>query len=414
VEFRGRFGHGLAVDGQSGLIHRCYLIHQMSEDSRWLKENWPNIRKVMTYLIESRDADHDGILTGPQHNTLDANWYSKITWLSLYYDSALLAAARMADEMHDRAFAEHCRCLAAKGRKYIEGRLFNGEYFMHEPDPEHPQSPGVFNGCEYSQLLGQSWAYQIGLGPILDIDKITTALRSLWKYNFSTDVGLFRRTFKNGRWYAMPGEGGLIACTWPRGGSEVLRHGNPRFAGYLNECQNGYEYAATSLMMWHRLTFEALAHTRTLHDRHHASKRNPWNEIEWGCHYSRSMASYGLFTGICGFEYHGPKGYIAFSPRLTPDNFRAAFTSAKGWGTFEQTQGARQATFVVAVRWGSLRVKTLAFEVPEGATVQETLVGIAGKEITNSFEQEARRVTIVLAENKTIEAGQKVEIRLTW
>ena len=48
------------------------------------------------------------------------------------------------------------------------------------------------------------------------------------------------------------------------------------------------------------------------------------------------MASYGVFLAACGFEYHGPKGHLGFAPRLGPDDFRAAFTSAEGWGTIAQ------------------------------------------------------------------------------
>ena len=86
-------------------------------------------------------------------------------------------------------------------------------------------------------------------------------------------------------------------------------------------------------MMWHGLTYRGLAHTRTVRERYHRSKRNSWNEVDCGSHYARSVASYGLFVGICGFEYHGPKGYLAFSPRLTPESLRVTFASAQGWGT---------------------------------------------------------------------------------
>jgi len=356
VGYRSEFSRSDAVDGQAGVILRTYLVHQMSPDDGFLHRNYESIKKAVNYLTNTYDADRDGVLTGGQHNTLDARWYGKITWLSLHYNAALRAAGQMAEEMDDAEYAHQVRALADRGRKYIEEKLFNGEYFIHEPDPEHPNSPGVFDGCEYSQLLGQSWAYQVGLGQILDPKKVTTALNSLWKYNFSTDVGPYRDVFRGGRWYAMPGEGGLIACTWPRGGSEAMTHGNVRFAGYLNECQNGYEYAATSLMMWHGLVDKALAHTKVMHQRYHASKRNPWNEVEWGSHYSRSMASYGLFTGICGFEHHGPRGYVAFSPRLTPEDFRAAFTTATGWGTFTQARDRDTQTETLELKWGRLRL----------------------------------------------------------
>jgi hypothetical protein len=40
----------------------------------------------------------------------------------------------------------------------------------------------------------------------------------------------------------MPGEGGLIMCTWPKGGAEsaVGKSGDAGFAGYFNECMTGF------------------------------------------------------------------------------------------------------------------------------------------------------------------------------
>jgi non-lysosomal glucosylceramidase len=414
VEFRGR-SNGLAVDGQASLILRTYLAHQMSKDDAFLRRNYAGMKKAMQGLTGARDADHDGILTGPQHNTLDADWYGKVTWLSLHYTAALRAAAEMADEMGDRDYSAFCQAAADKGRAYIESKLFNGEYFFHEPDPKHPNSPGIYTGCEYSQLLGQSWAYQVGLGEILDPVKARTALESIWRYSFSTDVGPFRAVNKGGRWYAMPGEGGLIACTWPRGGSEVLGIGNKRLAEYNNECQNGYEYACTSLMMWHGMPYHSLAHIWYLHnDRYHGSKRNPWCEVEWGCHYSRSMASYGHFIGACGFEYHGPKGYVAFAPKITPDDFKAPFVCAEGWGTYRQESGARgqESGFCaeMAVKWGKLRVRTLALAVPESVKGTTVTVEIGGKPATHKVTRDGERLSIGLAQDQVVGAGESVTV----
>lgn len=418
VGFRGRWRMTQAVDGQSGVVLRSLLTHQMSTDDSFLKKYYPRIKACMQQLTESRDADHDGILTGSQHNTLDGNWWGKVTWLSLHYGAALRAMAVMADEVGDDAYAAHCRTLADRGRRFIESDLFNGQFFFHIPDPENPNKPGLRNGCEYSQLLGQSWAYQVGLGQILDPGKVTTALDSLWRYNFTTDVGPYRKIFTGGRWYAMPGEGGLVACTWPIGGVEAQReafkHDVPRHANYNNECQNGYEYAATSLWMWHGMPLRSLAHTRVMHeDRYHGSKRNPWCEIEWGMHYSRSMASYGLFTAACGFEHHGPKGYVGFSPRITPDNFKAAFTSAAGWGTFSQRREDGRQTERIEVKYGRLKVKTLAFDLPEGASATSVAAALDDAPLDAEFAQECDRVVVTLASPVIVETNKTLNVVLS-
>lgn len=416
IGFRGGLADfGLAVDGQSGIVLRSLLAHQMSADDGFLRRNYPRIKKAMQGLTASRDADRDGILTGAQHNTLDADWFGKITWLSLHYTAALRAMAVMAEEAGDGDYAALCHQTAGRGRRYIEDHLFNGEYFFHEADPDHPDSPGVYTGCEYSQLLGQSWAYQVGLGEIIDPVMARTALESLWRYNFTTDVGPFREAHPAGRWYAMPGEGGIIACTWPRGGAEVLARGSERFAAYLNECQAGYEYACSSLMMWHGMPHHSLAHTWFMHhDRYDGAKRNPWCEVEWGTHYSRSMASYGVFTAICGFEYHGPSGYMAFSPRITPENFRAPFTSARGWGTFAQAREARSQSETLVVRSGFLTLRRLGFDVPEGVVVSGIVVAIEGTRIAATFEQHDQRVRIGIEEESTLRPGRALSVRLLW
>jgi hypothetical protein len=286
--------------------------------------------------------------------------------------------------------------------------LFNGEYFFQEPDPKHPESPGAYNGCDYDQLLGQSQAYQVGLGQIIDPDKVTTALNSLWKYNFTTDVGVYRDKFKPGRWYAVAGEAGLIGCTWPRGGDSALKKGAPSYAAYLNESMPGFEYACSSLMMWQGLVDKAMAHTRAMNERFDGSKRNPWNECECGSHYSRSMASYGVFTAVSGFECDGPRGYLAFAPRLTPENFKSAFTSAEGWGSFTQKIENNATTATLDLKYGRLRLKTLGL-APKGATATATLDDRA---LPCTVENRDGKVFVNLGSDAILNAGDRLVVRL--
>ena len=196
----------------------------------------------------------------------------------------------------------------------------------------------------------------MGLGRVIPKQETVSALNSLWKYNFAPDAGQYSldhiQIEKAFRWYAMPGEAGLLMCTWPKGGAldaipgdRLRTKENPPVytgpGGYFNECMNGFEYQVAAHMVYEgepgdSLVEKGLAITKAVHERYGADKRNPYNEIECSDHYARSMASYGVFLAACGFEYHGPKGRIGFAPRVSPDNFKAPFTAAEGWGTFSQ------------------------------------------------------------------------------
>ena len=245
----------------------------------------------------------------------------------------------MARVCGDADYAGRCRQLFDLGSASLVPELFNGEYFINKVDPAHLDAINSGTGCEIDQMMGQSWAWQVGLGRIFPREETLTALRALYRYNFTPDAGRYHLQMKVGRWYAMPGEAGLLVCTFPKPDwsyPQASGKGPTWAAQYFNECQSGYEHEVASHMIAEGLVTEGLAVLRAIHDRYAAAKRNPFNEIECGDHYSRAMASYGSFVSACGFEYRGPEGYLSFAPRLTPEKFRAAFTSAQGWGSFAQ------------------------------------------------------------------------------
>jgi non-lysosomal glucosylceramidase len=400
-----------AHDGQCGRILGAYRDHQMSSDDAFLRRIWPNVKKAIEYLIKC-DANGDGLIEGAQPNTLDAAWYGKVSFLQSLYIAALRAGQAMAIEMGDRKFADKCERIAIRGAEIIE-ELYNGEYFIQIEDPAHKKDIGVGPGCYIDQVFGQSWAHQVGLGRIFDKDKQLSALKSLWKYNFVPDVGPFRDRFKQGRWYAMAGDAGLLMCTWPKGGQ------NPNFEKhwqymYFNECMSGFEWQVASHMIYEGMLKEGLAISRAIHDRYDALLRNPYNEIECSDHYARAMASYGVFISITGFEYHGPKGHIAFSPRLTPENFKAAFITAEGWGTFSQKRQENMQMELLRLQWGQLTLKQMAFDLPPGKTARKIRVTANSNEVKVTHRTLEKRVMVTLAESLKIQAGQDIEVKIQW
>lgn len=398
---------GLAVDGQAGCILRVHREHQMSRDDAMLRSLWPKIKKAMQCLV--RMDDGRGMLEGSQHNTLDQPWYGRIAWISSLYVAAARACEEMAGEMNDAAFADQMRQIAQRGGKSIDRELFNGEYYIQIADAEHAESVGSHDGCEIDQVLGQSWAWQVGLGRILDRRNVRTALASLWRYNFLTDVGPFRAKNKPGRWYAMPGEGGLLMCTWPKGDTKRFQAG---YDAYLNECMTGFEYQVASHMIWEGMVEEGLAITRTIDDRYHASRRNPWNEVECGDHYARAMASYGVFLAACGYEYHGPKGHLAFAPRISPHNFKAAFTTAEGWGSFQQDRKDDWQRETIVLKWGTLRLRSLTFELPKQTNVSSVAVTAKGKTIAARHAVKDNHLQVTFLEDIVLASEERIDVAI--
>jgi hypothetical protein len=313
----------------------------------------------------------------------------------------------MAKEMGDNAYAEQMRQIAQRGGTSIDRELFNGEYYYQIADEAHQKSVGSHDGCEIDQVFGQSWAYQVGLGRILNAQNVKKALASLWQYNFTPDVGPFREKNKPGRWYAMAGEAGLLMCTWPKGDAKRVSTG---FDPYFNECMTGFEYQVAGHMIWEGMIEEGLAITRKVHDRYHASRRNPWNEVECGDHYARTMASYGVFLAACGYEYHGPKGHLAFAPRLSPKQFKAAFTTAEGWGTFHQECQGNVQRETFDLKWGKLRLRSLAFDVAKPGKVANVSATANSKLVASTYALEGKRVRITFSEDVNLASGEKAEV----
>jgi hypothetical protein len=160
-------------------------------------------------------------------------------------------------------------------------------------------------------------------------------------------------------------------------------------------------------MIWEGMVMEGLAVTRAVHDRYHASRRNPWNEVECGDHYARSMASYGVYLAACGFEYDGPKAHIGFAPKLTPENFKCAFTSAEGWGSYSQKSESGKWKAEIAVKWGKLKLKTIAIESAEGNAV---VVSHGEKSLPATLARDGKRILISLSALVQINAGEKIGI----
>ncbi|SEN45673.1 Uncharacterized protein, contains GBA2_N and DUF608 domains [bacterium A37T11] len=394
IIFRAENESRPAIDGQAGTILRIYREHQMSADDSFLKRNWPHIKKAVSFML-AQDKNGDGMTDTPMENTLDAVWEGEIAWIVGLCIAAASAGHAMATEVGDKAFAKTCLTYVEKGSKNMESALFNGEYFIHRPDAVQGRKKlGSYNTCHIDQVYGQSWAFQVGLPRILDQSKTLTALRSLWKYNFTMDVGPYIQTHTGGRPYAVAGDGGMVMNTNPKNEPRPYGDNETWQLGYFHECMSGFEHQVAAHMMAEGMVDESLILTRKIHDRYHAARRNPYNEIECSDHYARAMASFGTYISACGYAYHGPKGYLAFAPKVNPKQFKAAFTTALGWGSYEQQANANEQAHQLTLLYGTLRLTAFGLEKLDDQPVGKLTAALNGKVIAAKTSNEGRQLTV--------------------
>ena len=124
IRFRGTYSEArhACIDGQAGILLRCYREHLTDSTGEFLKRNWQSILKATDFLVVSeakgKPAGNDGIFTQRFENTLDAKWGGEIPWIVGMYLAGLTASTAMADEVGDEESAKRWRAIIAKHNRY--------------------------------------------------------------------------------------------------------------------------------------------------------------------------------------------------------------------------------------------------------------------------------------------------------
>ena len=166
-----------AADGQLGGIMKVYRDWRISGNTDWLRTLWPQIKKSMNFCIETWDPNHNGVLSEPHHNTYDIEFWGPDAMCSSFYLGALKAMTLMGKALIDNEplYQE----LLDKGQKYLDEKLYNGEYFYQQvqwkglkaKDPITAMTLGISGG--YSKeaidiLTKEGPKYQYGKGCLSD------------------------------------------------------------------------------------------------------------------------------------------------------------------------------------------------------------------------------------------------------
>ena len=347
------------VDGQMGGVIKTYREWQISGDTEWLRSIWPGVKKSIEYAWEPTnkdlwDPEKKGYMSGRQHHTLDMELFGPNSWLTGMYLGALQAGSRMAEATGDLEAAREFNEIFLRGKTWVDENLFNGEYFYQKVNLDDPKVLAPYtsaamwgqsvqqaywndeagelkyqigDGSAVDQILAQWHCDLNGLGDIFDPDKVLSALRSIYKYNYHDN---FRNFFNPCRVYCLNDEAGTTICAWPEGSRKPVVP-----APYSEETMHGFEYQAGIHMILRGMETEGLTVVKAVRDRYDGHKRNPWNEFECGSNYARSMATYALLPAYSGFISEMPRGHLTFKPLKKDLPQRFFWSVDAAWGEIE-------------------------------------------------------------------------------
>jgi uncharacterized protein (DUF608 family) len=416
-----------AADGQMGSVLKLYREWQISGDNEFLRQMWPHAQRALAYAWDYWDADHDGVMEGEQHNTYDVEFYGPNTMMGTLYLGALRAAEEMARTLGDAGAAEEYHRLYLSGREKMDNHLWNGEYYVQqvtptravqsrrdryqqrhppplrdgEPEPRYQFGPG----CLSDQMLGQWFAHVVDLGYLLPKEHVRAALASIVRHNWRPSLANHTNCQRT---YALDNEGGLLTCSWPKGG-------RPRYPfPYADEVWTGIEYQVAAHLIYEGLVEDGLAIVQATRARHDGIARNPWDEFECGHHYARAMSSWSLLLSLSGYHYSAPEQRLAFAPRLQPLDFRCFFSTGHGWGQYRQRGTANLMEYSYDVRYGSVAVRVLELALPERlSSPRLVVVGPAGALQAQVNIQNERDMTIFMDHVVTLGTGDVLTVHAT-
>ncbi|WP_136464782.1 GH116 family glycosyl hydrolase [Flagellimonas onchidii] len=372
-----------AADGQLGGIMKVYRDWRIYGDNNWMEKLYPNVKESMDYCIRTWDPKRKGILEEPHHNTYDVEFWGPNGMCTSFYLGALAAFVEISKALN-QSFDTYAQLLE-KGKKFMEEELFDGEYFIHKiqwtgleaKDPielsKHSWTSDYSKeakallekegpkyqygkGCLSDGILGMWIASCAGLEEPVDNAKVTSHLKSIHKYNLIEDL----RDYPNPQRpaYAAGAEGGLLLCSWPKGGKLSLPF------VYSNEVWTGIEYQVASHLMMKGQVEEGLEIVRTCRARYDGNVRNPFNEYECGHWYARAMASYGLLQGLTGVRYDAVEKALYIDSRIG-DEFTTFLSTETGFGNVGLKNGKpfvniKEGTIAINTVWVSGEKKSLS------------------------------------------------------
>ncbi len=359
-----------AADGQLGGIMKVYREWRISGNTEWMKNLYPYVKKSLDYCIETWDPKHQGTVEEPHHNTYDIEFWGPDGMCTSFYLGALTSIIEMSKAVG--APSDEYEALLAKGKAFMESDLWDGEYFIQKVKWEGLRSPSPVEaakksynttyseealnlmkqegpkyqygkGCLSDGILGMWIATNCGLKEAIDNQKVTSHLVAVHKYNLRRV--LYDHPNPQRPTYAVGRDGGLLLCTWPKGGQLSLPF------VYSNEVWTGIEYQVASHLMFKGEVEKGLEIVRLARERYDGRVRNPFNEYECGNWYARAMSSYSILEGLTGARYDAVDQTLYIDSKI--GDFTSFLSTETGFGNV----GVKDGKPFLKVVYGKIDVK---------------------------------------------------------
>ncbi len=267
------------------MVLRDYMF---TGDKEYLMSLWDNVKRAMD-SIEKLDTDGDGL---PDHdtkrNTYDAwNFSGVSTYISVLWLAALKASTVIAEKIGDSSRKEKWNAVLQKGKKSLEEKLWNGEYYNLWIDSKQTDEALMTD-----QLDGEWFLRMAGIGGNIPDERIGKVLEFIFRNNFDEEQGLLNASVPEGK--------------------------NTTIHSY-NNCQAkavwtgiDYVFSALSLSVGNQDiadTVVDLIHNNQLRFGHF------WDHWECGHHYTRPMSAWSTLIAASGMKVDYENKKLSFSPK---------------------------------------------------------------------------------------------------
>ena len=266
------------------MVLRDYLF---TGDRSYLVSLWGNVKAAMD-SIENLDTNGDGLPDyDTRRNTYDAwNFSGTPAYISILWLAALKGAMIIAGTIGDTARLGKWEILLTKGKKALEEKLWNGEYYnLWRDDTQTDES------LMSDQLDGEWFLRTAGVAGNISDERVNSILEFIFRHNFDKEAGL------------------INAGCYAQKKTTIHTYKNCQAGAVWTGI--GYAFSALALSVGLREIAD-----REITNIHNNQMRlgSFWDHWECGHHYTRPMSAWSTLIAASGLsvDYAGKK--ISFKP----------------------------------------------------------------------------------------------------